>query len=163
VQRAQHAADQARRRYLAVDPTNRLVADTLQADWNTALRELAAAQDDHQRASNQTSGPLTPDQRAKITALAADFPALWNDPATPQRERKRLLRLLITDVTLLKTPTSITASVRMPGGQDHTLTLPRPLNHRQQRRTPPPPSPSSNSCSATTPTHRSPPSSPPTA
>jgi len=136
VQRAHHAADQARRRYLAVDPTNRLVADTLEADWNNALRELAAAQDDYQRASNQASGPLTTTQRAKITALAADFPTLWNDPATPQRERKRLLRLLITDVTLLKTPTSITASVRMRGGQDHTLTLPRPLNHRQQRLTP---------------------------
>jgi hypothetical protein len=45
VQRAQYHADLARRRYLAVDPANRLVADTLEADWNTALRELNHAQD----------------------------------------------------------------------------------------------------------------------
>jgi len=47
VQRAQHAADQARRRYLAVDPGNRLVADALEADWNARLRELATAHDDY--------------------------------------------------------------------------------------------------------------------
>ena len=38
VTRAEHAAEAARRRYLAVDPTNRLVADQLEADWNNKLR-----------------------------------------------------------------------------------------------------------------------------
>jgi len=45
VQRAHHNAELARRRYLSVDPTNRLVADALEAHWNTKLRELADAQD----------------------------------------------------------------------------------------------------------------------
>jgi len=135
VQRAQHAADQARRRYLAVDPGNRLVADALEADWNARLRELAAAQDDYATARTATA-MLDEQQRARIRALASDFPALWNNPATPMRERKRLIRLLITDVTLTRGEDTITAAVRLPGGQHRTLHLPIPLNAWQERKTP---------------------------
>jgi hypothetical protein len=112
----QRAADQARRRYLAVDPGNRLVADTLEADWNAALRELAAAHDDY-TAAKTAAVALDASQRARIHALAADFPALWNNPATPSREPKRLIRLLVTDVTLTRGQHAITAAVRFPGGQ----------------------------------------------
>jgi DNA invertase Pin-like site-specific DNA recombinase len=136
VQRAQHHADAARRRYLAVDPTNRLVADTLEADWNDALRELAEATDAYEKAKNAATGPLGQAERARVTALAADIPTLWNDPATPVRERKRMVRLLIEDVTLRRTDT-ITAQVRFKGGQTHTLSLPRPLASWQLRQTPP--------------------------
>jgi DNA invertase Pin-like site-specific DNA recombinase len=135
VQRAQHAADAARRRYLAVDPANRLVADTLEADWNDKLRELAAAHEDHNKARHANTSPGDA-ERARIRALASDFPALWNNPATPMRERKRLTRLLITDVTLIKTGDGITVHVRFRGGQNHTLNLPLPLNAWQQRQTP---------------------------
>ena len=135
VQRAQHAADQARRRYLAVDPGNRLVADTLEADWNAALRELAAARDDY-TAAKTAAVTLDASQRARIHALAADFPALWNNPATPARERKRLIRLLLTDVTLTRGQHAITAAIRFPGGQHHILHLPVPRNAWQLRKTP---------------------------
>lgn len=135
VQRAQHTVDAARRRYLAVDPTNRLVADTLEADYNTALRDLRAARDDYDRAAARDAAPLTDAQRGVITALAADFPALWRDPATPQRERKRLLRLVVADVTLLKADRTITAAVRMRGGTDHTLSFPLPRNAWEKRQT----------------------------
>ena len=103
VQRAEHAADAARRRYLAVDPTNRLVADQLEADWNGKLRELADAKDEYERATQAGHRPLTDEQQARIRALASDLPALWRNPATPMRERKRLIRLLVTDVTLIET------------------------------------------------------------
>ena len=135
IQRAQHAADAARRRYLAVDPANRLVADTLEADWNHRLRELADAQDDYDRAKSDTH-QLDEATRARIHALAADFPALWNNPATPMRERKRLIRLLVTDVTLNRGPHHITAGVRLPGGQHHTLTIPIPMAGWHKTRTP---------------------------
>jgi Recombinase/Recombinase zinc beta ribbon domain len=135
VQRAQHAADAARRRYLAVDPANRLVADALEADWNDKLRQLADARDDYDKARRATTS-LDDTQRDRIRALAADFPALWNNPATPMRERKRLTRLLITDVTLIKADSSITVHVRWRGGQDHSMTLPLPPNAWQARRTP---------------------------
>ena len=135
VQRAQHAADQARRRDLGVDPGNRLVADALEADWNARLRELADAQD-HYTAAKTAAAALDEQQRARIRALAADLPALWNDPATPVRERKRLLRLLVSDVTLTRGQDAITAAIRFPGGGHHVLRLPIPLNAWQLRKTP---------------------------
>jgi hypothetical protein len=136
VQRAQHAADAARRRYLAVDPSNRLVADTLEADWNHKLRELADAQDDYERASSRDAATLSDQQQQRIRALTEDLPALWHDPATPMRERKRLIRLLVTDVTLIRSSEHITAHVRLPGGQQHTLTVPRPRTAAELHTTP---------------------------
>ena len=113
VQRAEHAADTARRRYLAVDPTNRLVADQLEADWNNKLRELADAKDAYERATQDGNRPLTGEQQARIRALATDLPALWANPATPMRERKRLIRLLLIDVTLIDAGEQITTHVRL--------------------------------------------------
>lgn len=135
VERARYHAEQARRRYLAVDPTNRLVADNLEADWNTALRELAKATDDYERGTT-AAAVLTEQQRHRITALAADIPTLWNSPTTPTRERKRMIRLLLQDATISRTTHNITVHIRLRGGQDHTLTLPVPLAGWQLRQTP---------------------------
>jgi len=137
VQRAEHTAEAARRRYLAVDPTNRLVADQLEADWNTKLRELADTKDEYQRATQAGNQPITDEQQTRIRALATDLPALWSNRATPMRERKRLIRLLVTDVTLIKTDQQITAHVRLSGGQQHTLRVPRPLRAWEAHTTPP--------------------------
>ena len=136
VERAQYLADLARRRYLAVDPANRLVADTLEADWNTALRALNDAQDAYDKASQQHTGQLTAARKQRIQQLVTDLPAIWNDPATPQRERKRIARLLLTDVTATRTSDLITAHVRLAGGQDHTITVSPPQPVADQRRTP---------------------------
>jgi hypothetical protein len=136
VERARHHAELARRRYLAVDPDNRLVADTLEADWNHALRQLQTAQDDYQRATAAARAALTDQHKTRIRALAADFPALWSDPATPQRERKRIARLLIDDVTLHKTG-QIHLHVRFRGGTTTSLTAPIPPTAWQARQTHP--------------------------
>ncbi|HVB45461.1 MAG TPA: recombinase family protein [Streptosporangiaceae bacterium] len=136
VERARYHADLARRRYLAVDPANRLVAESLEADWNTALRALADAQRACGTARGHDTGQLTDAQRARIGQLVTDLPAIWNDPATPQRERKRIARLLLTDVTVHRDHDTITAHVRFPGGQHTTLTLPAPKPAPEQRRTP---------------------------
>ena len=135
VERARHHAEAARRRYLSVDPDNRLVAGTLEADWDNALRELAAAQDDYDRASNAARALLSDDQKSKIRALASDFPALWADPVTPQRERKRMVRLLIEDVTIDKADV-VNIHVRFRGGQTTSLKRPLPLTASQLRKTP---------------------------
>jgi DNA invertase Pin-like site-specific DNA recombinase len=136
VERARQRAELARRRYLAVDPDNRLVADTLEADWNDSLRQLQTAQDDYERASAAAKAALTDERKTRICQLAADFPALWSDPATPQRERKRIARLLIEDVTLAKTD-EIHIHVRFRGGQTRSLTIPIPPNSWQARQTDP--------------------------
>jgi DNA invertase Pin-like site-specific DNA recombinase len=134
VERAQYEADRARQRYMQVDPANRLVADSLEADWNAKLRDLAEAQESYQR--QRTADRLSADEgeRQRILTLAADFPSVWRDPKTPQRERKRMLALLIEDVTLIK-QREITAAVRFRGGASTTLTLPRPLTAQQVRAT----------------------------
>ena len=126
VERARYHADLARRRYLAVDPANRLVAGTLEADWNTALRALDDAQAAYDKAREQHHGQLTEAQKDRIAQLVTDLPGIWNDPATPTRERKRIARLLLTDVTVTRTSDTITAHVRLAGGQARTLTLPVP-------------------------------------
>jgi DNA invertase Pin-like site-specific DNA recombinase len=134
VERAQYEADAARQRYMRVDPANRLVADSLEADWNLKLRALADAQEDYQRRRAADRLIVDEQERQRILALATDFPAVWRDPQTPQRERKRMLALLIEDVTLIK-QREITAAVRFRGGATHTLTLPRPLTPQQLRAT----------------------------
>src|SRR5664279_2637954 len=68
VERAHHAADAARRRYLAVDPTDRLVADALEADWNQRLRELADTQHDYDNARSSGVAALTDAQTERIRA-----------------------------------------------------------------------------------------------
>jgi DNA invertase Pin-like site-specific DNA recombinase len=136
VERARYEAELARRRYLAVDPENRLVANTLEADWNEKLRCLTDAQDDYDRARANGNGRLSEEHHEKVMALASDFPRLWNDPATPQRERKRMVRLLIEDITLVRDQ-QITAHARLKGGQTHTLTLPIPPPVWQARQTDP--------------------------
>jgi hypothetical protein len=136
VERARQRAELARRRYLAVDPDNRLVADTLEADWNDALRALQAAQDEYERASAAANAALSDEQKQRIRQLVADFPALWADPATPQRERKRMTRLLLEDVTLTKTD-AVHAHARLRGGQTRSLSLPIPPPAWKARQTDP--------------------------
>ena len=134
VERARHAAELTRRRYLSVDPDNRLVAATLEADWNDALRQLTAATEDYERHS-VAAHCLSDDEHARIAAVAADFPALWSDPRTPDRERKRMVRLLIDDVTLQRGD-DIDVHVRFKGGQTTSVAVPAPLNAPDLRRTP---------------------------
>ena len=126
VQRAQQEADLARRRYLQVDPDNRLVADQLEADWNTKLRNLRSAQEEYDRQQESGQKILRAEQRERIRALAKDFPRVWNDPNLPPRERKRMTRLLLEDVTLRKEE-KVIAQVRFCGGAMSTLKLPLPL------------------------------------
>jgi DNA invertase Pin-like site-specific DNA recombinase len=135
VERARYEADLARRRYMQVDPDNRMVADTLEADWNAKLRALADAQDRCERKREAVRG-VDEEQRARVMALAIDFPRLWNDPGTPDRERKRMTRLLIEDVTLLKAD-DITVNIRFKGGATRTLSVPLPRPAWMMRKTPP--------------------------
>src|SRR3989442_10436412 len=125
VARAQYEADLARQRFMHVDPNHRLVADGLEADWNAKLRALQEAQERCEREQAADRAPLTAEQRARVLALAVDFPRLWRNPKTPPRERKRLIRFLIEDVTVTREDT-VTAHVRFRGGNARTLTLPIP-------------------------------------
>ena len=125
VERARYESELARHRYMRVDPDNRMVADSLEAEWNQALRALGEAKERYDKQRQTDVASVTDEQRAAIIALTKDFPRLWSDPRTPQRERKRMARLLIADVTLLR-GTELRAQVRFNGGATHALTLPLP-------------------------------------
>src|SRR6202034_3776345 len=124
VERAEVDGDLARRRFMMVDPANRLVADTLEADWNEKLRALANARDDRERARREDRIAIDETIRQRLLAMTTDFERLWSAPSTPNRERKRMLAYLIEDVTLVKLPTERTTKVhvRFRGGQTTTLT-----------------------------------------
>jgi DNA invertase Pin-like site-specific DNA recombinase len=126
VERARYAAELAQRRFLRVDPENRLVADVLEADWNARLRELAQAQEEAERQNEAEQRKLSALERQAIADLIEDFPRVWNDARTSDRDRKRMVRLLLEDVTLLKDEV-ITAQVRFKGGATQTITI--PLSH----------------------------------
>lgn len=136
VERARYEADLARRRYMQVDPNNRLVADSLEAEWNERLRTLNAAQEEYERQRVADRKVIGPEQRAEVLALATDFPKLWREPKTPMRDRKRMLRLLIEDVTLLRAD-GIDVHVRFRGGSTQSLHLPQPKCAWELRQTKP--------------------------
>jgi DNA invertase Pin-like site-specific DNA recombinase len=135
VERARYECDLARRRYMQVDPDNRLVADSLEAEWNEKLRAHEQANERYQKQRDADAAGITDKQRASIINLAKDFPQLWNDPRTPDRERKRMARLLITDVTVLK-GAEITAQIRLNGGTTQTLHVELPKRSWQLHQTP---------------------------
>ena len=128
VQRAQYEADRARLRYMRVDPNNRLVADTLEAQWNEKLRLLAQTQEECGKQDRLDSAAITEEQTTKIHALASDLPKLWNDPNTADRERKRIVHLLLDDVTLHRDQESREALVqlRFRSGATRELRVPLP-------------------------------------
>ncbi len=133
VERLRYDAELARRRYMKVDPDNRLVADTLEAEWNDKLRRHAEAVEEYERRSKQQAATLSAEARQRILGLAEQLPRIWNDSRVDFRERKRIVRLLIDDVTLIKAQ-KITAHVGLSGGATRTLELERPLPIAQLRK-----------------------------
>jgi hypothetical protein len=136
VQRAQYEADRARVRYLRVDPNNRLVADTLEAQGNEKLRLLAQAKEECASQRRLDSAELTQEQKTQILALAADFPRLWQASTTSDRDRKRMVRLFLEDVTLRREQ-EIIVQVRFKGGAIQELRLPVPKSAWVLRKTKP--------------------------
>lgn len=132
LQQAEYEAQLAERRYEEVDPANRLVAGTLEQRWNDALlrlHDLRQQQDEQRKAYSQV---LTPDQKARALALAEDLPRLWSSSTTQSKDRKRLLRLLVKDVTIErpKGQLFVTLHIRWQGGagEDLVVELPRPTH-----------------------------------
>lgn len=137
VERIQHETNLARRRYIQVDPDNRLVAEHLEGDWNQKLRELREAQEEYERQREADHKGVDEETKKRIMALATDFPRVWNDPATPARERKRMAQLLLEDVALNKREDDVVVQIRFKGGATRTLNLPRPLPFCQLSKTKP--------------------------
>ena len=127
IEAARYEAEKAARRFRRVEPENRLVARTLEREWNAGLEELERLEEDYAKVKRKPPFELTEAQREKILALAQDLPRLWRAETTSNSQRKEVLRLLIEDVTLVNVdePWSISVAIRWKTG---TLT-----RHRAQR------------------------------
>jgi DNA invertase Pin-like site-specific DNA recombinase len=137
LERARYDVDLARRRYVAVDPENRLVARSLERDWNEKLTALDRLEREYAAHPIPESLIVTTAERAQILTLAQDVPLVWYAPTTTAAERKQLLRLLIKDVTLLKQPTTIAIAVRWQTEACSTLEITRPKRAADAKRTAP--------------------------
>jgi DNA invertase Pin-like site-specific DNA recombinase len=135
VERAREEAELAQRHFMLVRPEHRLVADNLEREWNAKLARLAEAEEEYRRATTTDAPALSVADRERIQALASDLPRVWHDPRTPMRERKRMLRLMVEDVTLLRDRV-IQIQIRWKGGATTTVDRPLPLRRSELCRTP---------------------------
>ena len=134
IERAQYETALAERRYEEADPSNRLVTATLERRWNEALVRLEQIKTEAAQFQSRKARVATPEQKAKALALARDLPRLWRAPTTQAKDRKRMLRLLIRDITVEKSPAQrqVIMHVRWQGGActDTTVSLPAPIAER---------------------------------
>ena len=137
IERAQYEADLARRRYKAVDPDNRLVARSLEREWNEKLAEVEKLEREHALLPQAKALVLTGEQREQIRRLAHDLPAIWHASTTTFIERKQLMRWLIKDVTLSKRGNVIDAAIRWQTEALTHLAIPRHKKSWEERQTSP--------------------------
>ena len=122
LQRAEYEAQLAQRNYRAVDATNRLVASTLERQWNEALEQLESLREEQRRQEQKLHVPIEAQARAELMRLARDLPGIWQASSTSNRDRKRLLRLLIKDITVQRTERrELLLHIRWQGGACETL------------------------------------------
>jgi DNA invertase Pin-like site-specific DNA recombinase len=135
VERARYEADRAERAFTQVEPENRLVARSLETRWEARLTALAEAGQALQAATETL--PVLPG-RAELEKLAADLPALWHAPSTSSKDRKRLLRTLIADITLLPEPdpAAVRIGIRWHTGATDELQAARAVHPGTARRSP---------------------------
>jgi DNA invertase Pin-like site-specific DNA recombinase len=130
LERAEYEAALAERRYQEVDPSQRLVAGTLERRWNEALLQLEDLKKQAAEFQRQEARVTTEEQKAKVLALATDLPRLWHAPTTQAKDRKRMLRLLIKDITVEKLlhPKQLLVHIRWQGGACSDICVQLPPN-----------------------------------
>jgi len=137
LERAEYEAALAERRYQEVDPSQRLVAATLERRWNAALLQLEELKKQAAEFQRQKARVATPEQKAKVLALARDLPRLWHAPTTQAKDRKRMLRLLIKDITVEKpNQKQLAVHIRWQGGACSDLCMQIPPNRADRVRYP---------------------------
>lgn len=127
---ARYTATLAQRRYEQVDPQNRLVARSLEQQWEIALREVERLESELNTARHKQPLAITPAQRQSLLTLASDMDRVWFAETTSWAQRKDLLRLLIADVTLTRHSAGITVQIRWLTNQVQTGELPLPVRKR---------------------------------
>jgi DNA invertase Pin-like site-specific DNA recombinase len=100
LERATYEVERAARHYYAVEPENRLVARTLERQWEQALEAQAQLQADHRRFLAEQPATLSAAERDAIRRLASDLPALWHAETTTAADRQAIIRQLVERVVV---------------------------------------------------------------
>jgi len=136
IARIEYESQLAQKRYEEVDPSNRLVAATLETRWNESLVKLNEIQQQYQEQQKKNISTLSKQQKDQIVGLAKDLPRLWSAPSTNSTDRKRILRLLIKDITVERKSSSkiATLHLRWQGGATEDLQIIIPaMNYEKWR------------------------------
>jgi DNA invertase Pin-like site-specific DNA recombinase len=137
-EQAAYEARRAEKRYKAVDPDNRVVARTLEREWESKLRELEEVERQYAEARRTRRVELSVADRARVRELARDLPAVWRSPVTPPADRKAMMRLVIEAIALspIEVPRRATrVKVAWQSGTVTEIDVPRP-HRRDLFRTP---------------------------
>lgn len=136
LERAHYEAALAQRRFRAVEPENRLVARSLEHEWNEKLAAIERLEHEYATVPKGMPALVSPEERQRILALAQDLPTVWQSPTTTPAQRKQLLRFLIKDVTLTPQATAIHIGIRWQTEALTPLEIARPKRSYEIRRTP---------------------------
>jgi hypothetical protein len=135
LERARYEVERTHRQYNRVEPENRLVARELETQGNTALQTLHAVEPDYAREQARALAPLSAADRTLIEQVVTDLPRVWHAPTTTPADRKRMLRCLIREVSLVpfSAPGQTRLHLRWQTGGMTTLTVHRPTSGDVQR------------------------------
>jgi DNA invertase Pin-like site-specific DNA recombinase len=100
IERLRYEANKVERRFRAVEPENRLVARTLENQWEICLNKLQAAENELAQRQQQRPEALTPEQRIQIRVLGKDIKRVWQAPTTTYRDKKELFQILLQEVNI---------------------------------------------------------------
>ncbi len=136
IERAQYEADRAERQFMLADPENRLVVRTLESNWNQKLKALEEVRQDYAAYCSKKAWTPSAKEEEDILNLAQRIPEIWNAPTSTPKEKKRIIRILIEDVTVLaeKRCSDFTIGIRFRSGKCEEIHLKKPLPAADRRR-----------------------------
>lgn len=136
IERAQYEADRAERQFMLADPENRLVVRSLEANWNQKLKELEKVKQDYAAYSSKKAWIPSKEEEQNILNLARIIPEVWNAPSSTPKEKKRIIRILIEDITVMseKRCSDFSIGIRFRSGRLEQLSLKKPLPCADRKR-----------------------------
>lgn len=129
LERADYESERAHRQYNAVEPENRLVARTLERNWEEALAAEEEIKKEAARFFASQPSVLSSEECESIQMLASDIPSLWNAPTTSAKDRQAIVRQLVNRVlvTVQGETEKVDVQIHWAGGHQTRTTLIRPV------------------------------------
>ncbi len=135
LERAKYDMETAKKRYMLVDPQNRLVATELESEWNRKIRELETARQEYEKKKKDGLRQVTKTEKSDIIKITNDFARIWNSANVSFKDKKRMLRLLIEDVTIKNSDKKVIVNIRFKAGTSRTLFTEKKLPICEVRKT----------------------------